>query len=208
MEFNKTDLYMGLEIIAQRKLKRELENQGFKVELNKRIGHHEVDLYAESSTEKRVYEFKIAGNHYKPDQFDRYKEIAASISAKFLLIFVKTPTFKNIQYEGLEEKMTKWLINDFPPELIDLSQHTRFSEVLLNDIDEAIISDESVRLAGSACIGVTLQYGSDGDMRRDNGSEEYASFDFTFSIELEDGSITNFEYDINTNSFYGKDDDE
>ena len=88
-----------------------------------------------------------------------------------------------------------------------LSSHTRPDGVEDIEIKITSFDDEWVHFSGSGTISCELQYGSDGDVRRDDGLVMDDSYPFTFSgrtptenpaaVEIERDSI-----EIDTSSFY------
>jgi len=80
--------------------------------------------------------------------------------------------------------------NDFFDELDQLSSHTRPTDAEVLDVIVTRVARNNVYFAGSGSVYCDLQYGSDGDCRRGDGSEWADSFPFTFKGYADTKTLT------------------
>lgn len=188
--------------------KKELENSGFTVYMEHLFSNKRVDLYAEKADEKRVYEFKMVGSpNQKKDQIVKFKDFALSHGATPYVVYVNPPEEKQIQFDGLDELLLHYFNNtEFPSELDQLSTHTSITSVYISDLTNVGVSDGIINIDGFATISVELQYGSNSDLKREDGLLHTDRFPMSFSAKLSHYNgeyvIENIEYSIDTSSWY------
>lgn len=91
----------------------------------------------------------------------------------------------------LSEAISDCFINEFPYELNELSTHSGIESIQVENISKIeLFEDGIIHASGNGNIECTLQYGSDADVRNDNGIVWEDSFPFEFTIVL------HAEYDI------------
>lgn len=108
----------------------------------------------------------------------------------------------NISIEFIEQTLFELMLDDVPPGLDRLSTHTFVESVSDVEIRTVDVINDTVQLHGIGFVNVELQYGSDGDLRRDLGSTYEDSFFFSFTLGLEDKTVIDYEIDVDTESFY------
>ncbi len=98
---------------------------------------------------------------------------------------------------ALTRHLSDIFVNDFFDELDILSTHTRPTgaddvQVEISDIDE-----QGIYFTGTGSVSCDLQYGSDGDCRREDGVEWQDSFPFSFEGAA---SVTDLETEVERES--------
>lgn len=192
---------------------KDLTSNGYSVTLGKEIEFNEkkfcADLYAEKNHEKRMYEFKLVGNEFQQYRKDimYFKNIAKAIGAKAIVTYVNLPLEKTIEFDGLAEKIEEYLESDGIPQSIDcLSTHSSIDALEIDTITDCEITDDQIAIKGYATIYTMLQWGSNSDLKHEDGLEQAVAFPMNFDVTLDlDLEIQHIEYDIDTNSWYGRD---
>ena len=193
-----------------------LQSQGFNVELEKTIqlfdgNRFNADLYASKDGEKRLYEFKLVGNGQllnskQRESVKRFKEIAAAVDAKPFMIYVNPPKDKDIEIEGLETGLYKYMITepDLPPALSKISPDAKIVSVHLERINNVNISTRFVTVDGDATIYVKFPSAADADEA--DGNESFLmSFKAVFVASDNKLSFMNIsDYHIDTSDWYGE----
>lgn len=212
MILTEIEVFDVCEQLAIKKVVEGLKKQGFETFTNHKLedkirgGALIIDLYAESKTEKRVYEFKIVGNKHDYKELSSIKELknyAKEIDAKFMFVAISLPIIKTIEFDEIGSLLMEYFnINETPGEIDCLSTHSRIEEISDCEINSIRIYDGKIVVEGDARMTLSLQIGSDGDCRRGDGLESSEVFDFTFTATIEHKEISELEYEINTDSFY------
>lgn len=188
MKIGMNEIVGGIEDAATKKIARELVRDGFFVEREylppEGIGIR-FDLYAEKGGDRRLYELKLGKNKIQSKQFERLQAEARRLGAKLYIVYLETPRSKEIDFEGLEQIICEDLVNDLPSELDSLSTHTTIEDVDNVEIDAIRISDGIAILEGSGTINVCLQFGSNSDLRKNDGVEDADSVDFFFKLSID-----------------------
>jgi hypothetical protein len=85
---------------------------------------------------------------------------------------------------GIEDLLFHYMVSNIPPELDELSTHTRINEVLDINLNEVLVEGERIRAAGDGIVNVALQYGSDADQVNDGGERFLDNYPFGFEVFL------------------------
>lgn len=188
----------------------EYSQKGYSVYKEKKIGKYEADILAENDDEKIVIEIK-AGK-MTPEKKRRLADLANYVRSlgdyKFLVVIPTAPSRKKLEFDDMEQLLFQDMLNNIPDELDQLSTHTIPDEISNIDIDEIIISDNSIFVKGDGTICVDLDYGSDNDDLVADGYSTSDSFPFKFATKLVyDEKTKRFEIedadiDVDTSSFY------
>ena len=132
------------------------------------------------------------------------QEYARKIGARLFIIYLETPSSKEITFHGLEDIIFKDLQNDTPDELLNLA-----SKVYINDINNVMIhsievNDDIIILDGDGTVYVEIEFGSRSDLRNGNGLNEKLQFDFYFSLKLDhyNRKVIHSYYKIDTTWYY------
>jgi hypothetical protein len=116
--------------------------------------------------------------------------------------------------EPLVEDLDEAAIDDLLAETIqsidELATHHTIEEIYTAETDVALIGSDFVRYRASDSVSVTLQWGSNSDMRRGDGAEVDESFPFecVFDVPLDDPrDLDRAEVvsGVDTGSWYGDD---
>lgn len=119
---------------------------------------------------------------------------------------------RNALIKPLVEDLDKAAIDDLLSETIqsidELSTHHTIEEIYTADTDVALIGPDFVRYRATGRVSVTLQWGSNSDMRRGNGAELDESFPFQclFEVPLDnprDLDRVEVVSGVDTSSWYG-----
>lgn len=180
---------------------------GFTVRSEYKYGTFVFDLYAENNVEKKVYEFKLIGvkSQRHQRQIVEFKDMAKEINANPYIVYIKLPVEKEIIFDGLSEIINNYFLeSEIPSSIDELSTHSSIDIVEVAEILSMEIDNSFINVTGLATIYVNLQYGSNFDLKNDNGDTTSADFPLQFKavLSIEDLTISDMEYDIDTSSWY------
>lgn len=125
---------------------------------------------------------------------------------------VQESTFK-VNY-AIIESINEDFAYEVKEELDCIATHHEVKAIFYDDIDLIKRKSNTLEYKVSGTINVRLQYGSDGDLRRDDGYETTMDFPYTSNVTIsfnnEDYSLkaTKIDTEIDTEPFYGKNDSE
>lgn len=164
----------------------DLREQGYQVTREVKLGSLVADLTARKDDELIVFEFKAsswdAGRIELARQLRNYA--VHELRAEFRLVLVNVPREIVIEVDNLEQLLLDLVINE--PALYDaLATHAEIDEISDVEFDRVLIREDGIEIAGSAVVSVTLQYGSDRDVRQDIGLRTSDSFALNFHIVLD-----------------------
>ena len=189
----------------------ELKKEGFTTETKKKFlfgGEAFVaDLYAENDTEKRIYDFQLAGNKESHrDRMALLNGLCDSIGAKPIVVYVKTPVEKQILFDELETIINDYFLSgELPSELAELPGETAINAVKVEEIFTASFEHSLISLSGCAAIYVTMQYETESGGKEDDSRVYCDSFPLTFTIGLDsDYNCKTLEYEIDLSEFKSK----
>lgn len=182
------------------------QEKGYQVDREKKIGDYQADLVATKGDEVIVFEVKTGTMN--PQMQNRLAQIGDYVrnrkNHKFLVLIATPPKRKKIEVPDLDQLLFDHLVDHFPDNLVELSSHTRITDVNGAIVDELTVQEDGRLLVkGSAEIEVELNYGS-GDEA--DASEDY--FPFTFELILQYTSERALVVDeeklieVDTTSFY------
>lgn len=204
MEINNKYLipYWGMIVIEQ--LKDKYSAKGYIVHKNVPISPDSsirADLIAENEDEKILFEITSASKNKNMIMYAR--RFAIENGYKFKLISAPIPKLNtNIEFEGLEQILLDYLINETPDKLDSLGPHGAIIDCVSDiDLNTMKISDNEASISGTCNLEVEIVIDQEDNINFD------MSFPSTFDIVCEnDGetwSITEVNmFDIDTNSFY------
>lgn len=113
------------------------------------------------------------------------KRFSESVGDKvdFRLITVVPPRQKEIEIDWISEVLSDYLNENIPDEIESESTHSIIEEVEV-EINKIIISNGKADLSLEGKILVELQFGSDGDMKSDNGLRTTFNYDFECELKI------------------------
>jgi len=190
----------------------ELKEKGYSVEIEKKIEIANrtfiVDLYAEKGAEKKLYEFKVRNTDY----FDlakirQLKDLSKFVNASLDIVYITPPEKTQIECDGLEEQIDSYFSREeYPPIINELSTHTSVHYIEISELKYCYIDADIIKLNGEGLFHLELQWGSDSDVRNDDGLIGSTSLPFKFSLSMNhDMEVQNLDYDVDTSDFYDKD---
>ena len=196
------EIYKALHDVALNKLANSLERDGFDVDLdpgrNLGRGTPGFDLYATKGDEHRIYEIKIGKNKMQKKQFQALQEYARDMRAKLFITYLELPTSKEIEYDNIDSYILEYLQENVPDEIDALSTHTYIEDVDSVEITSLKICNDKQLIKGNASVNVLLQYGSDTDIRKNDGVAIEKSIDFYFRLDIRKDKIFKayFKFDL------------
>ena len=112
--------------------------------------------------------------------------------------------------EGLDEGAIYALLSETIQSIDELASHHTIEEIYTDRTEVAAIGPDVVRYRASGTVSVTLQFGSNSDLRRGDGAELDDSFPFEclFDVPLDDPrdlSRAEVVSGVDTSSWYGDD---
>jgi len=205
MEINYNFLVKAFENAVIEQTANDHAKQGYTVKRKEKLGKFTADLVAKKGKKTIVFEFKSGRwNKKRANEVTRFRNyVVHEIGGEFKLILVNTPQKKEIIIDDIENILYQYMFEDMS-QVDQLATHVYLSEVADVDIDVIEINTELIHVLGSGSVIYELQYGSDADMRNDDGVKSIESFPFTFNVYLKhDLSVDEVEeLDIDTSSFY------
>ncbi|WP_308132009.1 hypothetical protein [uncultured Flavobacterium sp.] len=187
MEIKKKYIEKYLYSIALDQITDEYQKKGYKIFKGEKIANFNVDLIAKNDFETIVFEIKT--NKLTKEKKKSIIKIGNYIRKqkdyRFLIIIATAPKNKKLEIENIESELFNCFIEDIPDEVDMLSTHTFIEEITDVDIDEIIIDNQYLFIKGDGVVSIQLQYGSDGDQKRDNGYKMYDNFPFDFDVTME-----------------------
>lgn len=206
MKLGIDEIREGIYQAALNRTMRQLRLEGFAVETERLFerAHIRVDLFAQNNYEKRIYEFKFGRNRIQRNQLARLQEFAKSIGAKLFVIYLEMPQSKEIVFDGIENIIYGHLSEYPPQEICELATHFYIKDVDNVEISSIEVANEVVKLAGSGCLIVDLQFGSHYDRRHGDAVNETVEFEFAFRLKLDvaEQSILHSYYKFDTSWYY------
>ncbi len=211
MEINRKYLRKYLHQIAIDQLEDKYRSQNYKIYKDERFGDYQADLVVRRNNETIVIEVKTG--KLTPERRRSIAAIADYVRKlkghKFIIVVATEPKEKKFQIENIEELLFKYMIDDFPNDLDELSSHSRLNEVTDIDIDQVEIENNNIRIIGDGTVSVVLQMGSQGDQRVGDGFSMNDSFPFEFDLTLQYNEKFELEISeveklkIDNSSYYG-----
>jgi len=201
MKLRKDILLRSLTEAAIEQVASDYQEAGYEVAREARLGDLMTDLMAKKGDELIVFEFKPGEwNEAKRQAVRRLRNyVVHRLGAQFRLILVNPPGEVSIEVEGLEEALVELLYEYCASELSELATHTYIDHISDIEFDKVVVRKDEIELLGSAIASLTLQYGSNGDLRRGDGLRSAESFSFTFHVlldqDLEVKDILSFDLD-------------
>lgn len=112
--------------------------------------------------------------------------------------------------EGLDEGAIASLLSETILSIDELASHHTIEEIYTDKTEVAAIGPQMVRYRATGIVSVTLQFGSNSDLRRGDGAELDDSFPFEclFDVPLDDPrdlSQAEIVSGVDTSSWYGDD---
>lgn len=173
---------------AIEQLAREISAQGYCTTREKRIGKHIADLVAEKEDATIVYEVKVGD--IPPEGIERLTAIKATIEAMpntmFKLVFVSISE-KSISIDGIEDALFAYFEDDPPTDIISLASHQYIQGVSDVDLSSIQVDLGGIRVKGDGLLSIQLQYGSNADVRNDDGLLTEDSLPFDFECVMDHG---------------------
>ena len=204
MKVGSNEIKKGIYLVVVNKLQRSLEREGFTVSLGSEAGETALyDIYAEKDDDRRIYELRIGKNKIQSRILRELQEVAREKRAKLFVTYVEQPRTTQIEYNGLENLILAYLLNNMPEELDCLSTHTMLQEIADLEIDSIkILEDSTIKVEGSATVSVELQYGSRHDREDGLGDSSSDYFDFYFRLRIRNGEIKDGYFKFDLEHFY------
>ena len=187
-------------MIAIKKLQSSLEKEGFSVSVG--TNKDMYDIYAEKDDDRRIYDIKIGKNKIQKRHLNKMQEIAKKKKAKLFVTYLEQPRTSQIEYEGLEDILLDYLINNMPDDLDGLSTHTTIESVVDVEINSIRVLNNMIKVEGSACLEVELQYGSNRDIEDGFGEKMSDTYEFVYRVNIVENSITYAYFKFDIDHFY------
>lgn len=187
---------------AAEQLTAEYQSKGYVVEAEAALNGLRADLVARRGDEVIVFEIKAGrwseGTVQQVSHLRDY--VANEIGGHFRLVLVGLPEPVEIEIEKVRQ-----ILEDYAGTVVDdqlAGEASHFHTLDVEDVEYETLRwrDDSLEVKGSAVLSLVLQYGSDGDVARDDGLEVGASYPLRFHISLvfveghlEPGEVYQFE---------------
>lgn len=208
MKLNSNYLSKSYYVATMLQYNDELKKEGFKTETKKKFlfggETFVVDLYAENDSEKRLYDFQLAGKKdIANERTASLNELCASINAKPIVVYVKTPVEKQILFDELETIINDYFLSrSLPTELEELPGELSINAVKVDEILTVTFENALISLSGCATLYVTIQYAPEGSEDIEEGRLYCESFPLSFGIGLDSNfNCKTLEYEIDLSEF-------
>ena len=175
----------------------ELRKEGYRVTKDEFF-----DLIATKEGSKKAYEFKFRNINNRKNDMKKLLQRAKQIDAQLNIVYMLRPTRDSIEFDGLGELIQRYLYDNFPDVLDELSTHTHIEEVYIESITDICLKKAVIQVTGEASISVSLQYGSD---REQEEEDENIAFTFPMNYIAMVGwnyEVIDMEYEIDVDAFY------
>lgn len=163
------------------------EKNGYKVSKNYRIDNYIADLFCQNESESIVIEIRGTGMRNKgsiDDIITRKNKMIKKYKYKFKVEYFYIPQEKNIEVDDIENIIFQEIFENMDSYFDQLSTHTVLDEISNVEIYKIDIRKESIDINGTAEVGLELQWGSDADIRNDDGANYYKKVEIKFNIIL------------------------
>lgn len=139
--------------------------------------------------------------HVNPDTFDvdgnTIDDVSLSIMTDTLRFFMTVNEAQLLVEKAIDNCIDKEMVSQFyietHNELDNLATHHEVLSYLITDLIQVGKDEETITMQAKGFVNVRLQYGSDGDVRRDEGYETEERFpfssEFVASYKNQDGDI-------------------
>jgi hypothetical protein len=177
----------------------ELARDGYQVERDATIGEQAFDVVARRDGQLRVFEVKARAR--LKDSVDEVARLrSAAIHAgvtSFSLVVATPPRETSIEIEGLGEELTRYFLEELPPEVDALSYRTHVKRVRLFEIDAVDARRDGIQVRGRAALYVELNFRGKTD-RIDLTTEEGLgfTFDVVLGTDLKLARVNNIDIDL------------
>lgn len=118
------------------------------------------------------------------------KKIYADYDVKLELVPIIPHREIIVSVDGLESALFDVIENDYLDVFNEICTHFHAESISDLEISKVIIDEDGTNLIGNGTIDMVLQYGSDGDVRRDDGHVWRESFPFEFDIIYDGQEVT------------------
>lgn len=184
--------------VAETLVKR-YEKNGYKVTKEHKIDNYVADLFCQNENESIVIEIRGRGIRNKgsiDNIITNKNKIIKKYKYKYKVEYFYIPEEKSIEVEDIETIIFNEIFENMDSYFDELATHTALDEVSNVEIDKVVIEKESIDIYGKADIGLELQWGSDADMRNDEGVSFYKTVQIKFNLILgHDYFVKEFSYD-------------
>jgi hypothetical protein len=190
-----------LEAAKLEDLARAFQKDGFEVVEQPSPGP-QFDLVVQKGDQTIAIEVKSARSlHPETQHVMKLRDLARQRGySDFRLVVVHPPKATEVTIEGLENALMLFMMNQFPPELDQLSSRTQIHDASDFAFDEVEIGREAIVARGTGAVRVILEY--DGGAERD-GVTAYDTYPFSFQVELDHNlDIMEGSVNVDTSSFY------
>lgn len=149
-------------------------------------------MVARRGDELIVFEIKTGPlTRQKADQVARLRSyVDEEVGGSFRLVLVGTPEPVEVEIEDIDRILSEIAEGEAPDRLVHLASHIHSIGVEDAEYRTIRIEPGEVYLEGSASLWLTLQYGSDGDVRRGDGEEIETWFPVHFKLRVGLGEET------------------
>lgn len=159
-----------------------------------------INVYFRDTLSAHVHISKNTFNYSTEEIAQKTKEFSQIFKNFWVLIQNVRDDLTRALQNDLNEIITEKFLQDTFDDLDCLSTHTRVDYVSISDIEIVNIAESGFEVCIDGDIGVELQYGSDGDLKRGIGAIMHDSYPFkiNFNIDISDlDSYFSFEdFDI------------
>ena len=158
------DYLRYLESAKQAELASQLREEGFTVELNKKVDNLSFDLVAKQGERAIAYEFRSVGGRRIDKAVQRsLQELAKRTGMEFRVVIVNPPPRVKVEIDSLQRELLSYALDNHIDKLDTLSTHTSIERIDDLEISEVRVSEAGTKVKGTGTVSVTLQYGSGSD---------------------------------------------
>lgn len=129
-------------------------------------------------------------------RIEKLRKMAKKENYKFLVEYCRLEKVKKIDFIELELLLQEAFEKNMPSEFDELSTHTRIDSINIRSLDKLIINkDRTIEVSGFAGVTLDLQWGSEGDLHREDGFEAHEIVEIQFksivtnNFQIEDVTI-------------------
>lgn len=185
----------------------EYKQKGYNVQRDVKVDKFRVDLMAEKDGHFVYIEVvrKIMDREARRRVESMEVYFRNLPNSRLIIVPLRYSDDKQIEFNGLNEILFEYFMDDFPDELDELSTHTKLQVVDSVVIDSIKVYGCDIILKCSGQVGVELQYGSDLEQEESQLSSMSYPFIFGGTVTWKDDKYVVTEVDylrIDTGEYY------
>jgi hypothetical protein len=187
MQLKRTNDEKLFKDIAIRQIADDYKAQGYTV-FNERIGKYLPDLVVKKGFDRIVIEV-VTGEPTK-EKLQKLQEIRNYIAHhsgdlyKFNVVVTNPPKYRSIEILGIDLALSNYFSSISIPDFDEVAKNYEIRNVHNIDIKDVIFDRGKILATGHGLISLSLEYGSNSDIRKGDGLQMSQDFPFDFKAQF------------------------